>query len=89
MTDPNHFESLGAMSIQQPTDPKPDVGPPQPAEPPAPDVVHPPTPQETPEKDIPIGVPDQVQDPPSPAPPQEIPRGQPPEVPPSPGVGRN
>jgi hypothetical protein len=75
------------MPIQQPTDPEPDVRPPQPSKPPAPDVVRPPTPDETPEKDIPIGVPDQVQDLPPSAPPQEIPRRQPPEVPLSPGVG--
>jgi len=52
---------------------------------PEPDVVRPPTPEETPEKDIPIGVPDQVQDLPPPAPPQEIPRDRQPEIPPSRG----
>jgi len=75
----------GAMSIQQPGNPKPDIQtPPEPARPPKPDVIHPPTPQETPEKDIPIGVPDQIQDPSPTGPPQEIPPGRPAEIPTNP-----
>jgi hypothetical protein len=76
---------LGEMPIQQPikTISVPDLATPaEPAEP-KPDVVRPPTPQETPEKDVPIGVPDPLRDLPPPGPPQEIPWDRPPEAPPS------
>jgi hypothetical protein len=55
---------------------------PDPADPPKPDVIRPSTPHESPEEEIPVGVPDPLRDLPPPATPHEIPRDRPPEIPP-------